>query len=112
MKKRLCLYYIGCVLTLLLLALPAMAAEVLQGKTVTNDLNTKMITVEEYDLKVTPQNKYGSPTGKTMVFDLSDALIGKQAVPGDIVRIAYKVVDGKNKAIRIMNVTRQDIMKK
>jgi hypothetical protein len=47
-----------------------------------------------------------------MVFDLSEALIGKEAVPGDIVRIAYKVVDGKNKVIRIMNVTKQDIMKK
>lgn len=112
MKKRLCLYYMGCVLVLLLLAPLANAAEVAQGKTVTNDLNTKMITIEEYGLKFTPENKYGNPTGKTMVFDLSEALIGKQAVPGDIVRIAYKVVDGKNKVIRIMNVTRQDIMKK
>jgi hypothetical protein len=112
MKKRLCLYYIGCVLTLILLASPVIAAEVAQGKTVTNDLNTKAITIEEYDTKFTPQQKYGNPTGKTMVFDLSDALIGKQAVPGDVVRIAYKVVEGKNKAIRIMNVTRQDIMKK
>jgi hypothetical protein len=112
MKKRFCLYYIGCVLTLILLASPVIAAEVAEGKTVTNDLNTKLITIEEYDTKFTPQNKYGNPTGKTLVFDLSDALIGKQAVPGDIVRVAYKVVDGKNKAIRIMNVTKQDIMKK
>jgi hypothetical protein len=112
MKKRFCLYYIGCVLTLLLLVTPAIAAEVAQGKTATNDLNTKLITIEEYDTNFTPQNKYGNPTGKTMVFDLSEALIGKQAVPGDIVRVAYKVIDGKNKAIRIMNVTRQDIMKK
>jgi hypothetical protein len=112
MKKRLCLYYIGCVLTLLLLVTPAIAAEVAQGKTITNDTKTKLITIEEYDINFTPQNKYGNPTGKTMVLDLSEALIGKEAVPGDIVRIAYKVVDGKNKVIRIMNVTRQDIMKK
>jgi hypothetical protein len=112
MKKRLCLYYIGCVLTLLLLVTPAIAAEVAQGKTITNDTKTKLITIEEYDINFTPQNKYGNPTGKTMVFDLSEALIGKEAVPGDIVRIAYKVVDGKNKVIRIMNVTKQDIMKK
>jgi hypothetical protein len=112
MKKRLCLYYIGCVLTLLLLVTPAIAAEVAQGKTITNDTKTKLITIEEYDINFTPQNKYGNPTGKTMVLDLSEALIGKEAVPGDIVRIAYKVVDGKNKVIRIMNVTKQDIMKK
>lgn len=112
MKKRLCLYYIGFVLTLVLLASSAMAAEVAQGKTVTNDQNTKLITIDVYDTKFTPEHKYGSPTGKTQVFDLSNALIGKEAVPGDVVRIAYKVIDGKNKAIRIMNVTRQDIMKK
>jgi len=112
MKKRFCLYYIGCVLTLLLLVTPAIAAEVAQGKTITNDTKTKLITIEEYDINFTPQNKYGNPTGKTMVLDLSEALIGKEAVPGDIVRIAYKVVDGKNKVIRIMNVTKQDIMKK
>ena len=112
MKKRFCLYYISCVLTLIFLVTPALAAEVAQGKTVTNDIKTKLITIEEYDLKFTPENKYGNPTGKTLVFDLSDALIGKEAAPGDVVRIAYKVIDGKNKAIRIMNVTRQDIMKK
>ncbi|MFH0959131.1 MAG: hypothetical protein V1897_10555 [Pseudomonadota bacterium] len=112
MKKRLCLYYIGCILTLIFLVTPAIAAEVAQGKTVTNDTKTKLITIEEYGLKFTPENKYGNPTGKTSVFDLSDALIGAEAVPGDIVRIAYKVVDGKNKAIRIMNVTKQDVMKK
>lgn len=112
MKKRLCLHYICFVLTLVFMVTPAMAAEVAQGKTITNDPNTKLITIEEYDINFTPQNKYGKPTGKTLVFDLSDALIGKEAVPGDIVRVAYRVIDGKNKAIRIMNVTKQNIMKK
>jgi hypothetical protein len=111
MKKRVCFCYIGCILALLLLTPLANAAEVAQGKTLTNDLNSKLITIEEFDMNFS-QSKYGNPTGKTLVFDLSEALIGKQAVPGDIVRIAYQVKDGKNKAIRIMNLTKQDIMKK
>ena len=104
-----------CVLSLIVavcFAAPVMAANVSHGKCVTNDEKAKTITIEEYDLTKTPENKYGKPTGKQTTFDVSEALLGIKAAPGDVLRIAWQEKGDKKMAIRIMNVTKQDIMKK
>ncbi len=111
MKKRLCIYCLGCILALLILGSCTKDADVAQGKTVVYDKNAQTITIEEYNTVFTAQNKYGTPTGKTLVFNLSGALIGKTPEPGNIVRIAYRTTGKQDQAIRLMNVTKQDIMK-
>jgi len=93
-------------------AVPAMAANVSQGKCITNDQASKTLTIEEYGLKKTPDHKYGDPTGKQATFDCKEALIGITPQPGDILRIAWEEKDGKKIAIRVMNVSKQDLMKK
>jgi hypothetical protein len=94
------------------LAPSSMAASVSHGKTINFDEAQKQIVIEEYDIKFTKENKFGNPTGKQSTFDLTNALVGFTPVPGDIVRIAYEEKNGKKQAIRLMNITKQDLMKK
>ncbi len=110
--KRNLLVYVASIALVFLIAIPAFSAEVAQGKTVKYDKDNQSIVIEEYDIDITPQNKYGKPTGKQLTFDLKEALIGRTPEPGDIVRIAFKPSGKENKAIRLMNVSKQDIMKK
>lgn len=94
------------------LATAAFAAEVAQGRCITNESGT--IVLEEYDTNKTPANKnYGNPTGIESTFDVSAAQIGIPPEPGDILRIAYDGVSGNVKrAIKVMNVSKQDLSKK
>jgi hypothetical protein len=110
MKTRI----LWCCLSLIVslaLAGSAMASMVSQGKCLSYDEAKKIIVMEEYDTNFT-KNKHGQPTGKQSTYDASKALIGVEPKAGDILRIAYTEKDGKKVAIRVMNVTRQDIMKK
>ena len=110
--KRNFLLYIASVAMVLFMAVPVMAADVAHGKTVKYDKDKLVIVIEEYDLNISPQAKYGKPTGKELTVDLKEALIGKTPEPGDMVRIAFKKNGNENKGIRLMNVSKQDIMKK
>jgi hypothetical protein len=91
---------------------PAMAASVAQGKCVSYDQEKKTVTIEEFGLNFTQEYQYGNPTGKQAVFNVANALIGATPEPGDILRIAYEEKGGEKSAIRIMNVSKQDLMKK
>lgn len=110
--KRNLLLYIASIAMVLFMAIPAMAADVAHGKTVKFDKDNLVIVIEEYDLNITPQAKYGKPTGKETTVNLKEALIGKAPEPGDIVRIAFIKSGNENKGVRLMNVSKQDIMKK
>ncbi|MEW6347845.1 MAG: hypothetical protein AB1646_02185 [Thermodesulfobacteriota bacterium] len=101
-----------CLILALCLASPVCAAEIAQGKCVSYDKDKKVVTIEEYDLSVSKEHKYGKPTGKQAVIDMSEALYEFEPEPGHVLRIAYKVVGNDKKAIRIMNLTKQDLMKK
>lgn len=104
-----------CVITLviaLLIALPAFAEPVSQGKTISYDPEKKTIVIDEYDTQFSKDHKYGQSTGKQGTYDTTGTLIGIVPKAGDIVRIAYEEKDNKKHAIRIMNVSKQDIMKK
>ncbi len=90
----------------------ATAADVAQGKTVSYDKDKKVLTIDEYNTNFTPPHKYGEPTGKQLVFNTANSLIGITPAAGDIVRIAYKPEGNANNAIRVMNVSKQDLMKK
>jgi hypothetical protein len=115
MKKRI-LYWIAALVLVVGLTASANAAMVSHGKCVSFDPDKNVLVIEEYDLKTTAENKFGQPMGKQTTFDVSDAMskrmVGPTPRPGDIVRIAYEEKGGQKIAIRVMNVTRTDIMRK
>ena len=101
-----------CVIILgLLFAMNAVASEVAQGKCIEYNTETKIIKVQEYDTNFS-QNKYGNPTSIVSEFDVSTAKIGRLPEPGDILRISYKIEGTGKTALKIMNVSKQDLMKK
>jgi hypothetical protein len=102
---------VGIIILGLIFAANAIAAEVVQGACIEYNSETKIIKVTEFDTNFS-QNKYGNPTSIESEFDVSKAKIGANPAPGDIVRIAYKIDGNKKMAIKVMNVTKQDLMKK
>lgn len=110
--KRTLLYAVTALALLICLSVPSMAAEVAQGKTIVYDKGKQVLTIEEYDTTKSKDNPYGKSTGKQMTFNLSEALVGLTPAPGDIVRIAYQEKGAEKIAVRVQNVTKQDLMKK
>jgi hypothetical protein len=111
MKNRILICLTGMIL-ILCLAAPAMAVEVAQGKCLKLDNANKTVTIEEYDTDFSKAHVYGKPTGKESTFNIATAMIGADPNPGDILRIAYEEKGGQKIAFKVMNVTRQDIMRK
>jgi hypothetical protein len=95
----------------LCLAAHAIAAGVVEGKCISYDKDKKIVVIEEYDTNFSAEHKFGKPTGKQSTYDLTGSLIGIAPNPGDIVRIAYEQKDNQRHAIRLMNVSKQDVMK-
>lgn len=90
----------------------ACAVEVAQGKCVKYDPEKKVVTIEEYDTNFSSGHKYGRPTGKESTYNLTDALIGVPPAQGDILRIAYELKGTERIATKVMNVSKQDLMRK
>ncbi len=74
-----------------------MSAPVVQGKVVSVEMNTKIISVQD-ELH---------PTDAALVFNLAQAEMGTPPVVGDQVRLVYRTTGGQNMALRIMNLTQQ-----
>lgn len=101
-----------CLIALVTVAGAAAAADVSQGKCIQYDKQQGVITIEEFDTQFSAETPYGRPTGVAAVYDVSGAVIGITPEPGDILRLAYHV-DGERKvALRVMNVSKQDLRKK
>lgn len=107
--KRLIL---GMMLAAFLLPSAAFAAEVAQGVCQTYDHDGKVITIEEYDTNFDAEHKYGTPTGIITEFEVTKAKIGIEPESGDILRFAYVLHGDKRQALKVMNVSKQDLMKK
>lgn len=104
---------IGWVLMLVFgLTAAGMAAEVSQGRVLEVSMDPAVITIEEYDTNFSPEHPYGSPTGIVTRFDVQKAKIGLTPQPGDILRIAYRVQGEANLALKVMNVSKQDLRNK
>jgi hypothetical protein len=99
-------------LLLLLLVNVAPAAEVAQGKCLAYNTAGKRISLEEFSPEISKDYPYGPPTGRVSEFDVAKAKIGITPEPGDVLRIAYTVEDGVRQAIKVMNVSKQDLRKK
>jgi ribosomal protein S17 len=111
MKSKV-LFYMAAVLLVLCLAAPTMADTVAQGKCVSYDQDKKIIVIEDYDTNFSKENKYGKPTGKQSTYNVANALIGATPAAGDILRIAFEEKGADRVAVRVMNVSKQDLMKK
>ncbi|MFZ2634133.1 MAG: hypothetical protein WA081_01130 [Desulfosalsimonadaceae bacterium] len=103
---------IGIIIMGLLFAASAAASEVAQGKCLEFNVAAKTVKVQEYDINFSKEFKYGNPTSIESEFDVSTAKIGKAPEPGDILRISYKIEGNSKIALKIMNVSKQDLMKK
>lgn len=90
----------------------ARAAEVSQGKCSSYNNETKTITIEEYNLNFSEKHPYGEPTGVLSSYNVKDAVIGITPEVGDILRIAYDVKGTERLALKVMNVSKQDLRKK
>lgn len=106
--------YILMMLALLALLLPAAAfsAEVAQGICKEYSEANHKLVIEEYDTNFSPENKYGVPTGIITEFELSTAKVGLTPVEGDILRVAYVLSGNTKSAVKVMNVSKQNLMKK
>jgi hypothetical protein len=104
-----------CLVALIVMALSAsgvLGAEVSQGKCIKFDKEKKLVAIEEYDLNFSKEFPYGKPTGVESVYDVSKAQVGIPPEPGDVLRIAYDVKGTERIALKVMNVSKQDLRKK
>jgi hypothetical protein len=105
-----------CLMIMLLvfgvIAGPVLAAEVSQGKCIQFDQASRQITIDAYDTQFSSQFPYGQPTGAKEVFDVSEAAIGIHPEPGDILRLAWVNKNNGKSALKVMNVSKQDLRKK
>ncbi len=91
----------------------ALAADVAQGKVLSMDTATNILTIEEFDTHKSADHPYGRPTGVTADYKIEkQTLVGIKPQPGDVVRIAFKTQGTERIAVRIMNVSKQDLRKK
>jgi hypothetical protein len=82
---------------LLLLAACAPPAPVIQGKVTAVEEQGRVILVAD-ELR---------PEAPPLALDIASAEIGNAPVVGDDVRVVYRTEGGVNRALRVMNLTRQ-----
>jgi len=73
------------------------APRVVQGTVVRYDATEKLLVLRD---ETAPQ--------ATMEISIAGAEVGADPIPGDAVRVAYRVVGDRSVATRVMNLTRQD----
>ena len=110
--KRKAIFLCVTLAAIFCLASLATAAEVCQGKCVGYNKDEKVISVEEYNLTFNQENPYGEPTGAISNYSVATAKIGIPPEPGDVLRIAYEVKGTDRVALKVMNVSKQDLRKK
>ena len=110
--KRIRFFLLILVLIYVFGTLNVLAAEVAQGKCLEYNPGNKELTIQEYNTEFSKEMPYGKPTVAVSKFDISDAKIGEDPQPGDILRIAYKANGKAKKALKVMNVSKQDLRKK
>jgi hypothetical protein len=109
--KILCVV-LGFAMSFFSFALPAGGAEVVQGKCVEYNDSADTIRLEEFDTNFSKEAPYGVSRQIVSVFDCSNAKIGIPPEPGDILRIVYTSQGKIKKAIKVMNVSKQELKKK
>ncbi len=89
---------VGIVFAMISCAAPPQVA---QGKVVRCDEANATVTIQDQE-----------KPGRSLEFSFGDAEVGAIPHPGDTIRVAYRIQDGRPKATRIMNISRQKELKK
>ncbi|MEW6263742.1 MAG: hypothetical protein AB1641_11770 [Thermodesulfobacteriota bacterium] len=108
-STRLLIVTIVCLAVLALAAPVAQAGEVVQGVCLSYDPQSKTMTVKN---ELDPAGLKRLNQKEIYVFDLSIAKIGASPEKGNIVRVAFQKIQDKNVALKVMNVSKQDIRAK
>jgi hypothetical protein len=106
------LRYAAIMVLLVVMAAPAMAADIAQGKCVVYDDSKHLVTIEDYDLNINKETPYGRPTGKQTTYNTASAMVGVNPVAGDVLRISYNMKGDERIATKVMNVSKTDLFKK
>ena len=112
MKAKYVLNILFAFVLLTVVSTPAWASEVVQGKCLENNTEKQTLSLEEYDTNFSKDAPYGNSSGIISTFDLRNSKVGIFPEPGDILRIAYNIVEDKKVALKVMNVSKQDLRKK
>lgn len=104
--------FVTLLAALLLVAFSAVAAlaagQVFQGIAVSYDAQAKVLVLKNNEAQ---KNKVDKAL-EQVTFDLSKAKVGIPPAPGDKIRVAYEQAGDKFMAVKVMNVTKQDLRKK
>lgn len=103
---------LAIVLVLECTVVSAGAASVVQGECLGYNKTARVVTLREYDTNFSADYRYGRPTSIVSRFDVSRAKIGIPPGKGDILRIAYELEKSGKIGIKVMNVSKQDLMEK
>jgi len=88
------------------------AAEVVQGQCVEYDGHNEQLKIIVLKSTDTNKNRYEGSPSNVRVFKTAQAMMSKEPEVGDILRISYYIRDGEKLALKIMNITNQNGLKK
>jgi len=84
----------------------APASRVYQGVCISLDGDGKVLKLENTEPAL------NGIEGEQAVFDLTEAKVGLTPEPGDTIRVAYLEKEGVYQAVKVMNVTKQNLREK
>ncbi len=106
--KRNRLMLLAAAAMLLAFATSAMAADVFQGLCSSYDEAGKTLVLKNSE----PEKNLVPKDMAEVSFDLSQSKVGLVPAPGDKMRVAYSKQGDKFMALKVMNVSKQDLRKK
>jgi hypothetical protein len=112
MTRRISCFALMLLTTQILSGSATWAAEVAQGRCIGYSPSDGTIQIEEFDTHFTSEAPYGQSKGMVSAFDSSQAKIGIRPEAGDVLRIVYILEGGSKRALKVMNVSKQDLRKK
>ena len=80
-------------------------SHVYQGKCLRFSAADKILELKNTEPELNPI------PGDSAVFNLAEAKVGLSPAPGDVIRVAYKVQGNSFLALKLMNVSKQDLRK-
>ncbi|MFH1034443.1 MAG: hypothetical protein V1806_08045 [Pseudomonadota bacterium] len=108
-KQRILVSLLAACLLVAFSAVVALAeGQVFQGVAVSYDAQGKVMVLKNSEAQ---KNKVDKNLAE-VTFDLSQAKVGIPPTPGDKIRVAYEMAGAKYMALKVMNVTKQDLRKK
>ena len=81
-------------------------SQVYQGVCISLDSDGKVLKLENTEPAL------NGIEGEQAVFDLTEAKVGLTPEPGDTIRVAYLEKEGVYRAVKVMNVTKQNLREK